>query len=96
MVYMSSTCRGYISVILSALHRESSRLTELHKLSLTDADLRFNVRFPISSGVASKMTLRSIGDLEVIGSYPKLLHAKLYYSRVNGSRVTCYAYRLFT
>ena len=97
MVYMFSTCKGYFSVILSALHRESPRLTELHKLSLTDADLHVLMYvFPISSGVASKTTLRTIGDLEVIGSYLKLLHAKLCHSRVNGSRVTCYAYRLFT
>ena len=39
MVYMFSTCKGYFSVILSALHRESPRLTELHKLSRKDADL---------------------------------------------------------
>ena len=47
------------------------------------------------------MTLRSIGDLEVICPHPKLLHAKIYRPRVNGSRVlmvpdTCYAYDLFT
>ena len=39
MVYMLSTCERYFSLILSAVHRESSRLTELHKLSLKDADL---------------------------------------------------------
>ena len=39
MVYMLSTCDGYFSVLLGAMHRESSRLTELHKLSLKDADL---------------------------------------------------------
>ena len=39
MVYMSSTRKGYFSVILGEIHRESFRLTEMHKLSLTDADL---------------------------------------------------------
>ena len=48
MVYMFShvlscslmfTRKGYLSVILSALHCKSSRLTELHKLSLKDAGL---------------------------------------------------------
>ena len=39
MVYMLSTCEGYFSVPLGAMHREFSRLTELHKLSLKDADL---------------------------------------------------------
>ena len=39
MVYMFSTRKGYLSIILGEIHRESFRLTELHKLSLTDADL---------------------------------------------------------
>ena len=39
MVYMLSTCEGYFSVLLGAMHRESFRLAELHKLSLKDADL---------------------------------------------------------
>ena len=39
MVYMLSTCEGSFSIILSAVHREFSRLTEMHKLSLNDADL---------------------------------------------------------
>ena len=77
---MFSTCNGYFSIILSTVHRKSFRLTELHKLSLEDANLhvRFNVRFSIYSGVASKLTLRSFHDLEVICSHLKLLHAKLY------------------
>ena len=39
MVYMLSTCEGYFSVPLGVMHREFSRLTEMHKLSLEDADL---------------------------------------------------------
>ena len=39
MVYMLSTCQGYFAVLLGAMHRESFRLAELHKLSLKDADL---------------------------------------------------------
>ena len=39
MVYMLSTCEGYFSVLLGAMHREFSRLTEMHKLSLSGADL---------------------------------------------------------
>ena len=39
MVYMLSTCEGYFSVLLGVMHREFSRLTEMHKLSLKDADL---------------------------------------------------------
>ena len=38
MVYMLSTCEGYFSVLLGAMHRESFRLAELHKLSLKDVD----------------------------------------------------------
>ena len=39
MVYMFSTRKGYSFLILSAVHREFSRLTEMHKLSPKDADL---------------------------------------------------------
>ena len=39
MVYMLSTCEGYFSVLLGVMHREFSRLTEMHKLSLSGADL---------------------------------------------------------
>ena len=40
MVYMFSTCTRYFSIILlGAMHRESFRLTEMHKLSLKDTDL---------------------------------------------------------
>ena len=39
MAYMLSTCEGYFSLILSAVHCESSRLTEMHKLSRNAADL---------------------------------------------------------
>ena len=42
------------------------------------------------------MTLRSIGDLEAMCRHPKLLHTKLNRPRVNGLRVTRYAYSLFT
>ena len=89
MVYMFSTRKGYFTIILGAISRESFRLTEMHKLSLKDADLRyFIVRFPICSGVASKMTLRSFRGLEGIRFHLKLLHARLHRPNVNGSRVT--------
>ena len=39
MVYMLSTCKGYFPVLLGAMHREFSRLTEMHNLSPKDADL---------------------------------------------------------
>ena len=39
MVRMLSTCEGYFSIVLSAVHFEFSRLTEKHKLSPNDADL---------------------------------------------------------
>ena len=39
MVYMFSTRKGYLSIILGAIHRESFRLTEIHKLSLKDTNL---------------------------------------------------------
>ena len=39
MVYRFSTRKGYFSIILGAIHRESFRLTEMHKLSLKDTDL---------------------------------------------------------
>ena len=39
MVYMLSTCEGYFSVLLGVMHREFSRLTEMHKLLLSGADL---------------------------------------------------------
>ena len=97
MVYMFSTHKGYFSIILRAIHHESSRLTEMHNLSRKRRWFTcFITSFSICSGVASKMTLRSFRDLEVICHHPKLLHAKLYRPRGNGSRVTCYAYRLFT
>ena len=35
---MFSTRKGYFSIILRAIHRESFGLTEMHKLSLKDAD----------------------------------------------------------
>ena len=38
MVYMLSRCEEYFSIILSAVRRELSRLTEMHNLSLNDAD----------------------------------------------------------
>ena len=39
MVYRFSTRKGYFSIILGAIHRESFRLTELHKLLPKDTDL---------------------------------------------------------
>ena len=33
MVYMFSTCKGYFSAVLSAVQRQSFRLTEMRKLS---------------------------------------------------------------
>ena len=39
MVYMLSTCERYFSILLGAVHRELFRLSEMHKLSLKDADL---------------------------------------------------------
>ena len=39
MVYTFSTRKGYFSIILDEIHRESFRVTEMHKLSLKDADL---------------------------------------------------------
>ena len=39
MIYMLSTRKGYFSVLLGAMNREFSRLTEMRKLSLNDADL---------------------------------------------------------
>ena len=39
MGYMFTTRKGYFSIILGAMHCESFRLTEVHKLSLKDADL---------------------------------------------------------
>ena len=97
MIYMSFTRKGYLSIILSAVHRESFRLTEL--LKLLPKRWRFT-GFIVSSfkcsGVSSKMTLRSIGDLEVFCSHLMSLPAKLYYPRVNGLRVTRYAFHWFT
>ena len=52
--------------------------------------------FSICSVVVSEMTLMSIRDLEVIRNRLSLLPAKLYRPRVDSSRVTCYAYGLFT
>ena len=45
--------------------------------------------------MASEMTLRSTCDIENLCTHPNLLHAKLCGSRVNGSRITRYAYGLF-
>ena len=39
IVFMLSTCERYFSVLLGVMHREFSRLTEMHKLSLSGADL---------------------------------------------------------
>ena len=39
MAYMFSARKAYFSIILTVLHREASRLTELHKLSRKNADL---------------------------------------------------------
>ena len=39
MVYMFSTRKVYFSVIVSSVRHESSRLTEMDKLSRNDADL---------------------------------------------------------
>ena len=90
--------RGTFPSFLSAMHCKSFRLTELHKLSLNDADLHVLSYYSssIRSGVTSKMTLRSFHDLEVICRRLMLIYAVLYHPRVNGSRVTCYAYRLLT
>ena len=89
MVYMLYTRKGYFSFLLGAMHRESFHLTEMHKLSRKRRRFTcFIVSSSIRSGVASKMTLRSIRDLEVICPHLVLLHANLYRPRVNGSRVT--------
>ena len=96
MVYMFCTRKGYFFAILSALLCKSCRLTEMHKLSRKRRWFTcFIVSSSICSGVASRMTLRSFCDLEVIRYHLKLLHAKLYRHRVNGLRVTWYAYDLF-
>ena len=88
---------GIFFFILSAVHCESSRLSKMHKLLRKRRQFTcFIVRFPIFSEIASGMTLRSFRHLEVIRPHPMLLHAKLYHPRVNDSRVTCYAYGLFT
>ena len=88
MVYMFSTCKGFVFIILGAIHRESFRLTEMHKLSPKDADLHVFLYVFLYVPVASKMILRSIGDLEAIYPHLMSLHAKLYCPRVNGLRVT--------
>ena len=89
MVYMLYTRKGYFSFLLGAMPRESFHLTEMHKLSRKRRRFTcFIVSSSIRSGVASKMTLRSIRDLEVICPHLVLLHANLYRPRVNGSRVT--------
>ena len=89
MVYMFSTRKGYFSIILGAIRRESFRLTEMNRLSLKDADLHVLLYvFLYLQRVTSKMTLRSFRGLEGIRYHLKLLHARLYRPRVNGSRVT--------
>ena len=90
MVYKVSTCKGYFSVILSAVHRDSSLPTEMHELSRKVTDCH------VFRYVIPDMTLRTARDLEVIFFHRKLLYAKLYVSRVNGCRVTRSAYGLFT
>ena len=97
MFYMFSTCKVCFSLVMSVVNRELFRLTEMHKLSRKRRWFTcFIVSFSMCSGVASKMNLRSIGDLGVICSHLMSLPAKLYYPRVNRSRVTCYAFDLFT
>ena len=39
MVYMFSTRKGYFSIILGPMHRESLRHTEMNKLSREDTNL---------------------------------------------------------
>ena len=86
---MFSTRERYFPVLISAVCRESSRLTEMHKLSHKRPQFTcFILSSSICSGVASRMTLGSVHDLEVIYPHPKLLHAKLCRPRFNGSRVT--------
>ena len=77
--------RGTLTPLI-AVCRESFRLTEMRKLSRKRRWFTsFIVSFSICSGVASKMNLRSIGDLGVTCSHLMSLPAKLYYRRVNRS-----------
>ena len=91
------TCKWYFCISPTAVHRQSSRLTEIHKLSPEDADSDVS-RFIFLSIQRSitKMTLKSACDLDVFFLHPKLLHAKLYGSRVDSSQVTRNANDLFT
>ena len=87
---MFATSEVYFSIIRSANHCQSSSLAEMHNLEPEETDLHvlgFR-RFPLYSGVTPEMPLRSVRDLEVIRTHPKLLPAKLYNPRVKGSRVT--------
>ena len=89
MVHLFSTCKGYFSVILSSIHRDSFRLTEMHKLLCKDTGLHvLRYVFLYFPGLQSKVTLRSFRDLDVIRYYLGLLHAKLFGLKVNGFGVT--------
>ena len=77
MAYMFPTCKGYFFIILSAVHRESSRLTELHKLSRKDTDLHaLRYVFPCIQLSPPEVTLRFVRDLQAICPYPKLVQPK--------------------
>ena len=66
-------------VVLSAVHHESLRLTEMYKLSRKDTELHVSRSiFPRDQGSPPDTTLRSTRDLEVISIRPKLLHAKFF------------------
>ena len=71
--------------MLSAVHCESSRLTELNKILRKDADLHvLRYFFPRIQESTPEMALSSALDLEVICTRPKLQHAKF---KVLGSMV---------
>ena len=67
------------------MYRESSRLTEEHKLSRKVTDLHFKYVLPCVQGSPAETTVVFVCDLEDICSHLTTLHAKLYDFSVPGS-----------
>ena len=77
------TCKLYF-IFLNAVHRESPALTGMQKLSHKDCDLQIVLNVSRSfQGSSPEMIVRFAGDLEVISTHPRLLHAKLNASKLD-------------
>ena len=81
MICLFPTGKGYFSIILNAVHCESSRLTEFHRLSRKDADL---LRWSLGASVSLKLSVL------IQSCYmPSYVVLGLMVSELHGMRILC-------